>query len=85
MDKAGDVILCDNKAKNAVIASAIARLYNAVSVQKKQARMVMLFRNNALVPPNLHFLVKIQKAVFIFGTSNETKKALLASNLFRIT
>ncbi|MCF6332256.1 MAG: hypothetical protein L3J11_03150 [Draconibacterium sp.] len=36
MDKAGDVILCDNKAKNVVIAKAIARIFNAVSVQKNK-------------------------------------------------
>ncbi|MCF6333554.1 MAG: hypothetical protein L3J11_09750, partial [Draconibacterium sp.] len=34
--KAGDVILSDNKAKNAVIAIAIARLFNEVSVQKNK-------------------------------------------------
>ncbi|MCF6332408.1 MAG: hypothetical protein L3J11_03910 [Draconibacterium sp.] len=36
MDKAGDVILYDNKAKNVVIAKAIARIFNAVSVQKNK-------------------------------------------------
>ena len=36
MDKTGDVILFDNTAKNAGIAVAMTRLFNAVSVQKNK-------------------------------------------------
>ncbi len=38
-----EVILCDNKAKNAVIAIAIARLFNAVSVQKNELKWLGYF------------------------------------------
>ena len=36
LDKAGDIILCGNKAKNVDIAVAMARLFNEVSVQKNK-------------------------------------------------
>ncbi len=36
LDKAGDIILCNNKAKNAGIAVAMTRFFNAVSVQKNK-------------------------------------------------
>jgi len=36
LNKAGDVILCGNKAKNVDIAVAMARLFNEVSVQKNK-------------------------------------------------
>lgn len=36
LDKTGDVVLCDNKAKNTGIAIAMARLFNAVSAQKNK-------------------------------------------------
>ena len=36
LGKAGDVIFCNNKAKNVGIASAMARLFNAVSVQNNK-------------------------------------------------
>ena len=43
LDKTGDVILCDNKAKNTDIATAMARLFNAVSVQKNKPEWVSCF------------------------------------------
>ncbi|MCF6333865.1 MAG: hypothetical protein L3J11_11335 [Draconibacterium sp.] len=50
MDKAGDVILCDNKAKNAVI--PIARLFNAVSVQKNKPEWSCYF----VIMPKIQFI-----------------------------
>ncbi|MCF6333303.1 MAG: hypothetical protein L3J11_08460 [Draconibacterium sp.] len=43
MDKAGDVISCDNKAKNAVVAIATAGLFNEVSVQKNELKRLGYF------------------------------------------
>lgn len=43
LDKTGDVILCDNKAKNAGIATAMTRLFNAVSVQKNKPEWLSYF------------------------------------------
>ena len=43
MDKAGDVIFCDNKAKNTGIAVAMTRLFNAVSVQKNKPEWLSYF------------------------------------------
>jgi hypothetical protein len=37
LTKVGEVILCNNKAKNADIALAKARLFNEVSVQKNES------------------------------------------------
>ncbi|MCF6332704.1 MAG: hypothetical protein L3J11_05410 [Draconibacterium sp.] len=34
LDKAGDVILCDNKAKNVVIAKAIARILTQLACKR---------------------------------------------------
>jgi len=43
LDRAGEVILCDNKAKNTGIAKATARLFNAVSVQKNKSEWSSYF------------------------------------------
>ena len=43
LGKAGDVILCDNKAKNAGIAIAMTRLFNAISVQKNKTEWSSYF------------------------------------------
>ncbi|MCD4736436.1 MAG: hypothetical protein K8R53_10355, partial [Bacteroidales bacterium] len=43
LDKAGDVILCNNKAKNVGIAEAMTRLFNAVSVQKNKSEWSSYF------------------------------------------
>ena len=43
LDKTGEVILCNNKAKNADIAIAMARLFNAVSVQKNKSEWSSYF------------------------------------------
>jgi len=43
LDKEGDVILCDNKVKNVEIALAMARLFNAVSVQKNKPEWLSYF------------------------------------------
>jgi len=43
LDKTGDVVLCDNKAKYTGIALAMARLFNAVSVQKNKLEWLSYF------------------------------------------
>ncbi|MCF6332672.1 MAG: hypothetical protein L3J11_05250 [Draconibacterium sp.] len=60
LDKAGDVILCDNKAKNAVIAIAIARLFNAVSVQKNKPEWSCYF----VTMPNFQLPASVFQLIF---------------------
>jgi hypothetical protein len=43
LGRAGEVILCANKAKNTGIAKATARLFNAVSVQKNKSEWLSCF------------------------------------------
>jgi len=43
LDKAGDVILCGNKAKKVDIAVAMVRLFNEVSVQENKPEWLSYF------------------------------------------
>ena len=43
LDKADEVILCNSKTKNVDIAIAMARLFNAVSVQKNKSEWSSYF------------------------------------------
>ncbi len=56
-----EVILCDNKAKNVVIAIATARLFNEVSVQKNELKRLGYF----ITIPKVTKMNKMLPAIYI--------------------
>lgn len=65
LDKTGDVILCDNKAKNAGIAIAMTMLFNAVSVQKNKPEWSSYFVTMPNTSKHLSDLVLSLKVVYL--------------------